>query len=74
LCLSVDRLLDGDLIVEAEGLTFIISRETLELVGDVTISYTDEEGKKGFMLRSSKPVSEWEGFGVCQIRPPDLRS
>lgn len=68
LCLSVDRVLDNDLTVETEGLTFAISPETFALAGEVTVSYIDEAGKKGFVLRSSKPVSEWDGFGVCGIR------
>jgi Fe-S cluster assembly iron-binding protein IscA len=66
--LSVDPIQESDLIQEVDGLTFIISPETRELVGEVTISYMDEIGRQGFVITSSKPVSEWEGFGVSTIR------
>jgi iron-sulfur cluster assembly protein len=68
LCLSVDHIQESDLIQEVDGLTFIISSETREVVGEVTISYMDEIGRQGFVITSSKPVSEWEGFGVSTIR------
>jgi Fe-S cluster assembly iron-binding protein IscA len=66
--LSVDQMHASDLIEEVDGLHFVMSPETYQLVGAVTISYVDEKGKKGFVLCSSKPVSEWDGFGVCSIK------
>jgi Fe-S cluster assembly iron-binding protein IscA len=66
--LSVDRMRESDLIQEVDGLQFVMSPETYGLAGEVTISFVDEKGKKGFVLTSSKPVSEWDGFGVCSIR------
>jgi Fe-S cluster assembly iron-binding protein IscA len=66
--LSLDEIRENDLIQEIEGLTFVISREVYELVGEVTISYIDEKGKKGYVMRSSKPLNEWDGFGVCEIK------
>jgi Fe-S cluster assembly iron-binding protein IscA len=66
--LSVDQLRASDLIEEADGLQFVMSPETYQLVGEVTISFVDDKEKRGFVLFSSKPVSEWDGFGVCTIR------
>jgi Fe-S cluster assembly iron-binding protein IscA len=66
--LSVDTVRAADLVQEVDGLQFVMSPETYQLVGEVTISFVDERGKKGFVLFSSKPVSEWDGFGVCSIR------
>jgi Fe-S cluster assembly iron-binding protein IscA len=66
--LSVDTVRPADLVEEIDGLQFTMSPETYQLVGEVTISFIDEKGKKGFVLCSSKPVSEWAGFGVCTIR------
>jgi Fe-S cluster assembly iron-binding protein IscA len=66
--LSVDQMRASDLIEEVDGLQFVMSPETYQLVGEVTISFVDEKEKRGFVLRSSKPVSEWDGFGVCSIR------
>jgi len=66
--LSVDTVRESDLVEEVDGLTFVISAETHQLVGEVTISYRDEAGRKGFVLTSSKPVSEWDGFASCTIR------
>ena len=66
--LSVDTIRESDLIQELDGLTFVISPETHQLVGDVTISYVEETGRKGFVLTPSKPIGEWDGFGVITIR------
>jgi len=68
LCMSVDRLLDGDIIEEVDNVTFVINPETYEITGDITISLVDETDRKGFVLGSAKPISEWDGFGVCEIR------
>ncbi len=65
--LSVDRIRESDLIEEIDGLTFVISPEVYQLTGDVTISYTDETGRKGFVLKPEKSVSEWDWVGVCNI-------
>jgi Fe-S cluster assembly iron-binding protein IscA len=68
LSLTVNNVRESDLIQEVEGLTFIMSPEIYKLVGEVTISYADEIGRKGFLLTSEKPISEWDGFGVSIIR------
>lgn len=68
LCLRADTVRDTDLIQESDDLKFVISTETHQLVGEVTISYVDELGRKGFVLTSSKPVGEWDGFGVSDIK------
>ena len=51
-----------------DGLTFIIDPEAHQLAGEVTITYVDEIGRKGFVLSSSKPISEWEGLCVTTIK------
>jgi Fe-S cluster assembly iron-binding protein IscA len=66
--LSVDTVRESDLVEELDGLTFVISPETHELVGEVRISYTDDAGRKGFILTSSNPLSEWDGFATRSIR------
>lgn len=66
--LSVDTIRAADLVQEVDGLQFVMSPETYQLVGEVTISFVDEREKRGFVLFSSKSVSEWDGFGVCSIR------
>jgi Fe-S cluster assembly iron-binding protein IscA len=68
LYLCVDAISETDLTLELDGLTFAINREIYEIVGEVTISYVDEMGRKGFVLTSSKPVGEWDGFGVSDIK------
>jgi Fe-S cluster assembly iron-binding protein IscA len=65
--LSIDTIRAADLVQEVDGLQLVMSPETHQLVGEVIISYVDEGGRKGFVLTSSKPVSEWDGFGVCSI-------
>lgn len=66
--LCIDQLRDQDLVHESDGLTLIIDSQTLQTVGEVNIAYADEGDKEGFVITSSKPLSEWDGFGVCAIR------
>jgi Fe-S cluster assembly iron-binding protein IscA len=66
--LSVDSVHEHDRIYELDGLTFVISPETEQQVGDVTIAYVDDTAGKGFVLTSTIPISEWAGFGVCKIK------
>lgn len=66
--LRIDTATEADLVHEEEGVTFIISMETYELAGDITISSRDDAGKKCFVVTSSKPISEWDGFGACEIK------
>ena len=68
LTLSVDHIREDDLVANIEGLVFLINPDIYRLVGDVTISYVEEKGSKGFVITSRRPVSEWGGFGLCHIR------
>jgi len=65
--LSIDNIRESDLIEKVDDLTLVIGPEVYQLAGDITISYTDEIGRKGFILTSEKPLSEWDGLGVCDI-------
>lgn len=67
LALSLDQIQEEDFQKQGEGLTFVISPDTLQLTGEVRIAYVEEEGKKGFVLTSQRPISEWEGFGLCSL-------
>ena len=66
--LIVDTVRESDLVEELGGLTFVISPETHQLVGEVRISCVDDAGRRGFVLTSSKPLSEWDGFAARSIR------
>jgi Fe-S cluster assembly iron-binding protein IscA len=66
--LIVDTVRKSDLVQELDGLTFVISPETHQLVGEVRISCADDAGKEGFVLTSSKPLSEWDGFAARSIK------
>ena len=66
--LRVDDISEADLYIEAAGLIFIIDPEVYRLAGEITVAYLEEEGRKGFVLTSERPVSEWEGFGVSDIQ------
>jgi Fe-S cluster assembly iron-binding protein IscA len=66
--LRVDEIRDGDLVEEHDGLTLVISNEISRMAGDITISCEEGEGRKGFVLNSTKPINEWSGFGVITIR------
>ncbi len=66
--LRLDRISDSDLIQEVEGFVFVIDPETNRLLGEITISYVDENDRQGFLITSENTVSEWGGFGVSKIR------
>lgn len=65
--LRLDQMQAHDVRVDIEELIFVISPDIYKLTGEVTISYVNEEDKRGFRVTSVKPVSEWSGLGVCQI-------
>jgi Fe-S cluster assembly iron-binding protein IscA len=62
--LAVDRIREPDLVEEVDGVTFVIDLETHDLVGEVTIGCKED----GFVVTSSKGLSEWDGFAPCRIR------
>jgi Fe-S cluster assembly iron-binding protein IscA len=68
LFLRVDTASQKDLTHETDGLTFIIDPGIHGLVGEVTIATANENGREGFLLTSSKPLSEWEGFSPISIQ------
>ncbi len=63
--LRVDEVRESDLIEKVENLTFVLSKDTYENVGRVTISHRKNAQ---FVVTSEKPVSEWDGFGSCTIK------
>jgi Fe-S cluster assembly iron-binding protein IscA len=66
--LCVDKAREYDLVCESDGVEFLIHPATHQTVGDVKITCSDDVGSQGYILTSSRPLSEWEGFGVCHIR------
>ena len=68
LTLAVDKVRDSDLAEELDGVTFVMSPETHQLVGEVRMACADDAGRRGFVLTSSKPLSEWDGFAVQEIK------
>jgi len=67
----VDVVRETDLIQETDRLVFVISPEIYRLAGDITIGYTAESHRQGFVLTSSRPVTEWDGFSVSSIDFPE---
>lgn len=65
--LVVDRVKDGDLLTEVNGLTLVIDPDTAATTGEVTVDYVDRGYESGFALTSAKPLSEWEGIALCRI-------
>lgn len=66
--LRIDAARDTDIIYKIADLVFVISPKTEQRFGDFNIDYVDEIGRKGFVITSTVPVSEWAGFGVCDIK------
>ena len=67
LFLRVDSPGEDDLTLTVSGLTFVISLRAHRIAGDVTITLADGPGREGFLLTSSRPLSEWEGFSPIRI-------
>jgi Fe-S cluster assembly iron-binding protein IscA len=66
--LRVDSAREEDLVQEIAGVTFVVSPEVFATAGDISVGYCDEAGRRGFILRSEKAVSEWQGFAPCSLR------
>jgi Fe-S cluster assembly iron-binding protein IscA len=66
--LVLDKQREDDLVQIAQDLTFVMSPDVYALVGEVAVSYADNTERKGFVIRSEKPLSEWQGFAACGIR------
>lgn len=66
--LMTDDTRPDDIVQDIQGITFLISPIVSELAGDITIDYVSEKHQTGFVLTSERPISEWDGFGVCTIR------
>ncbi len=66
--LMIDDPKDTDMKEDIEDVIFIISPELYDLTGDIIISYSTDGYMPGFVVISENPVSEWAGFGVCQIK------
>ena len=59
---------DTDIVYQIEDVTIAIDPKTEQSFGDFNIEYIDEVGRRGFVITSTVPVSEWAGFGVCDIK------
>ena len=66
--LIIDDPKATDLKEEIEDITFIIRPELYELTGDIVITCSTDGLMPGYVITSENPVSEWAGFGVCQIK------
>lgn len=66
--LRVDVVRDTDIVYQIEDLTFVVSPKTEQNLGDFNIEYVNEIGRTGFVITSTVPLSEWAGFGVCDIK------
>ena len=66
--LNMGRIRQDDVILKFEGLTFLINPELYELTGEIAISYVDEAGRQGYIIKSARPLGEWDGFGVSEIK------
>ena len=66
--LMADNARANDLIQKVQGIEFLISPEVRNLTGDIEIAYSNEKHRMGFVLTAQRPISEWDGFGVCTLK------
>lgn len=69
LCLS--SIYEDDLVCRWGDLQFVIGPELHNLVGEVRIDWANDENRRGYVVTSTRPLSEWTGFGISDIRIPD---
>jgi Fe-S cluster assembly iron-binding protein IscA len=65
--MRIDSARESDMVVIAEGITFVVDREIHDLAGKIAIACCDEPNRTGFKITSSIPLNEWAGFGICDI-------
>ena len=63
LALGVDEVRDGDDQFDVDGVSYVVDKKLVELVGDMKLDYLADEQQQGFMLSSSKPLPQPEGGG-----------
>lgn len=56
-----------DMTYDVQGIMIVIRPELGQLTAHITIDYVAEKQRTGFVLTSARPISEWDGFGVCTI-------
>ncbi|MGA3112822.1 MAG: hypothetical protein ABSF90_00155 [Syntrophobacteraceae bacterium] len=66
--LVFDKPGQADLVQTEDDLTIVVSPDVYALVGEVAVSYADDAERRGFIITSEKPLSEWQGFAACDIR------
>jgi len=66
--LTVDNAQADDLTFDVQGMTFVVSPELSKLTGNIKIDHVEEKQRTGFVLTSARPISEWDGFGVCTLK------
>lgn len=57
-----------DLSDQIDGLQVVMSPAVHKLVGEVSISYSNDAEQTGFMIVSERPLNEWAGFAASCIR------
>lgn len=62
LALALDETKSGDAVFEQNGLTFIVEKDLLDQLGDITIDYLNAGIRSGFHVCSSIPLP---GGGCC---------
>ena len=67
LALIFDQAKPDDLIMEQDGLTFVMDSSTYQMAGDVSIELADDGECPSFTITPAKPLSEWSGFCVTTI-------
>lgn len=58
----------NDIQQDIDGITFVIGCDLQRVVGEVLITRIAERDQKGYLLTSSIPLNEWQGFAPCDLR------
>lgn len=65
--LMADDRREDDWTEDVQGILFVIGKDLEKLTGNIAIATSVDAQATGFVVTPENPISEWDGFGVCQI-------
>ncbi|UCF82147.1 MAG: IscA/HesB family protein [Desulfobacteraceae bacterium] len=61
--IAVDEFVEGDNRYEANGVTYVIAKDLIERVGQITIDFVEKKGMTWFQVSSQNPLPEAQTGG-----------
>ena len=58
LAMAVDEFKEGDNSYEANGVTYVIAKDLIEQLGQITIDFAEKDGMSWFQISADNPLPE----------------